>query len=92
MMSSQSAQSPGSTQMPSSGQLPSGMAGISDIGDMPLAPPPKGIVPNLVNPESRDNQVYIISGVFMGLMLVFLALRIYAKIGIQKARGWDDCE
>ena len=81
-----------SGQSTSSGQLPPGMAGISDIGEMPLAPPPKGIVPNLINPESRDNQVYIISGVFMGLMLVFLALRIYAKIGIQKARGWDDCE
>ncbi|KAL8793768.1 MAG: hypothetical protein Q9195_003598, partial [Heterodermia aff. obscurata] len=89
-MSSQSAQSAGSAAMPSSGQLPASMAGMIDIGEMPLAPPPRGIVPNLVNPESRDNQVYIIAGVFMGLMLVFLALRIYAKIGVQKARGWDD--
>ena len=87
-MSSQSSQSGSSSQMPSGGQMPPGM----DYGELPLSPPPKGVIPNLVDPVSRDYQVYIISGVFTGLMLLFLAMRLYAKLGIQKTRTWDDCK
>lgn len=62
-----------------------------DISQLPLAPPPPGVIPNPAHRESRAYQVYTISAVGLALMLLFVSIRIYAKLVVQKSRGWDDC-
>lgn len=58
---------------------------------MLLATPPPGVIPNLINPASRAYQLYTVSAVFLALMIVFVAIRLYAKLVLQKTRTWDDC-
>lgn len=58
---------------------------------VPLVPPPPGVVYNLINPASRAYQIHVVSSVFLALMVVFVAIRIYAKWVLQKTRTWDDC-
>ncbi len=60
--------------------------------NVPLASPPPGVVQNLENPQSRSYQVYIISAVFVALSIFFMAVRVYAKVAIQRSRTWDDCQ
>lgn len=63
------------------------------VSNLPLSPPPPGVTPNFKNPESRADQIYISAGICLPLILLFAALRIYAKISIlKKKRTWDDCE
>lgn len=62
-----------------------------DVGKLPLAPPPPGVIPNLINPASRVNQIYAVSSAFLALMVIFVAIRFYAKLVLQKTRTWDDC-
>ena len=59
--------------------------------DYPLASPPPGVVQNLIHPQSRTYQIHIVSAVFLALSISFLAVRLYAKLCIQRSRTWDDC-
>lgn len=56
-----------------------------------LAPPPPGIIPNLINPTSRAYQLYAVCSVFLALMVFSVAVRLYAKWVLLKMRTWDDC-
>lgn len=48
--------------------------------DYPIQPPPKGVTPNFVNPESTAYQVYITAGVCLVLMMVFSLTRLLSKL------------
>lgn len=61
--------------------------------DYPIQPPPEGVTPNFVNPDSTAYQVYITAGVCSALMVVFFLIRILSKIyfGPRKIRA-DESE
>lgn len=58
----------------------------------PLSPPPTGVTSNFAHPESRASVIYIAAGICLTFILVFTALRFYAKITIMKEVKWDDGE
>ena len=63
----------------------------SSLSSLPLAPPPPGVTPNFVNPESRTDQIYVISAVWLAFMILMMMVRMYAKFFVLRSRTWDDC-
>jgi hypothetical protein len=59
---------------------------------IPAGMPPPGVIPNLVNPESRGSVMIIVGTIMLALMLVFSGLRFYTKIFIVGKTTWDDCK
>ncbi|KAF2962958.1 hypothetical protein GQX73_g10617 [Xylaria multiplex] len=57
---------------------------------IPALPPPPGVESNFHDPETREGLARIVVGLTYGLMLVFLALRIYARIGLTGSLHVDD--
>ena len=57
---------------------------------IPGATPPDGVLPNFVNPATRDTEIYVVIGVCMGIMLIFVTLRLYVKLVVTHMWGWDD--
>ena len=58
--------------------------------DQPMLAPPPGIVPNLANPESRAAEIYVAASICLPLIVIFAAMRFYAKVAILKKWTWDD--
>ena len=55
-------------------------------------PPPPGVQSNLKNPEDDGFVVIIVGSILVGIMMVFLIVRLYAKILVVRRASWDDCE
>ena len=62
------------------------------LSEIPALKPPPGIKPNFVNPPSYANALVTVNAVFLTLMLITLALRLYTKGVLLKSLGWDDCK
>jgi hypothetical protein len=62
-----------------------------DLSTIPAGIPPVGVTPNFVNPETREELPKIFIYVTLPPMVVFLSLRIYARIKYSLL-GLDDCE
>ncbi|GAW17944.1 hypothetical protein ANO14919_074130 [Xylariales sp. No.14919] len=60
------------------------------LEQIPALPPPPGVQSNFHDPETREGLATIVVGVTYGLMLVFLGLRIYARVRITSSLGIDD--
>ena len=58
---------------------------------LPTAPPP-GVTPNFADPQTRTNIFIVVYAVFTSLVVLFVSLRLYAKMWIIRSIGWDDCE
>lgn len=54
-------------------------------------PPPPGVVPNFVNPNSIANTIRAVAVSLAVLTTFSIAIRLYTKIFIVKAHGWEDC-
>lgn len=65
---------------------------VLDLSKIPAASPPPGVVPNFVDPPSQAHIPRIFTYVTLPPMLLFIALRIYARIVITHKFGLDDCE
>lgn len=64
----------------------------SALEHIPALPPPPGVQSNFENPETREGLAKIIVSLTYGLMLIFLAMRIYTRVRITNSLGIDDCE
>ncbi|KAI8633623.1 hypothetical protein F5Y19DRAFT_470864 [Xylariaceae sp. FL1651] len=60
------------------------------LEQLPALPPPDGVQSNFDSPDTREGLGRIFLGLTYGLMLVFLALRIYTRLSITRALGADD--
>ena len=60
--------------------------------DLPVIPPPPGVLPDFDHPPTRTLEAYIGMGVCIGVTLVFIVLRLYVKSAITHQWGWDDGE
>lgn len=56
----------------------------------PALPPPSGVVPNFVDPETRAPVIIVFCALSLGLMWPILITRLYSKIWILHSFGWDD--
>lgn len=64
----------------------------ANIQDEPVIPPPPGRITNLINPESRASGIYVAASICLPLIVLFAAMRFYAKVAILKKWTWDDGE
>ena len=64
----------------------------TDLSKIPALEPPPGVIPDFVNPPSLAKTLIIVNVIFMVLMVIFVALRVYSKALVIRAMGWDDCE
>jgi hypothetical protein len=60
--------------------------------NIPAMPPPPGVTPNFVDPRNRTNVYIVVYTTFTSLVVLFVSLRLYAKIWITRSIGWDDRE
>lgn len=70
------------------------MPSLSDITDWehtPFGTPPHGVVPDFVNPENRAHQLHVAVAVCLPVIVIFAAIRFYAKVFILRSKAWDDC-
>ncbi|KAL4922385.1 hypothetical protein BDW62DRAFT_197063 [Aspergillus aurantiobrunneus] len=56
----------------------------------PAAPPPPGVESNFIDPPSRQLAIIIMSTIFVFLMLLSVAARVYSRTQIIKLWRWDD--
>lgn len=62
----------------------------SQLASIPASTPPPGVIPNFVNPESNSYKIHIASAICLPSMLLFVALRLYAKLFLNKQKTFDD--
>ncbi|KAI0521860.1 hypothetical protein F5B22DRAFT_506582 [Xylaria bambusicola] len=60
------------------------------LDQIPALPPPPGVKSDFNHPETREELARIVVGLTYGLMLIFLALRIYARVKFTNSLGIDD--
>ena len=60
------------------------------LQNMPVASPPKGVVPNFNPQYSRAYEVYVTAGVCLPIILIFAAARLYVKTAVIKKASRDD--
>jgi hypothetical protein len=58
----------------------------------PSGRPPPGVTPNFINPPSYADEIVILEGIFVSLMVLAVLVRIYVRVKLAKAWGWDDCK
>ena len=62
------------------------------LANLPAASPPPGVRPNFEDPPSYKPSIIALEAVFMTLMGLAVAIRIFVRTRITKAWGWDDCK
>lgn len=62
------------------------------LQNIPVINPPPGTTSNFVNPKTVAPGLIAINAVFVPLMLISVAIRVYVKGSILRAIGWDDCK
>lgn len=55
-------------------------------------PPPPGVTPNFVNPESARGQAHVVFIMCLVFSTLFVSLRMYTRLILIKSHGWEDCE
>ncbi|MCJ1424105.1 hypothetical protein MMC29_001992 [Sticta canariensis] len=53
-------------------------------------PPPPGVTPNFVNPESLHSEWVLMMSMCLAFTTIFVGLRLYTKLVIIKSHGWED--
>ena len=64
----------------------------TDLNTTPAGMPPKGVIPNLINPHSDAYQYYAVAGICTGLMTFLVLMRLYVRFLVTRTQWWDDCE
>ena len=65
-------------------------AEIDQYKNVPALAPPPGVIPNFTAANPRADIYIIICSVALGLAFIFVLLRLYAKLWINRSPGWDD--
>ena len=67
-------------------------SGAISLADEPSASPPPGVSVNFNTSDTRAPMAIAVTSGFMGLMFIFVSIRVYVKVRIDKKATWDDCE
>lgn len=62
------------------------------FGNFPAMPPPPGVESKFDNPPSLALHLIVVNAVFLPLMAIAVGIRLYVRVFIAKAPGWDDCK
>lgn len=61
-----------------------------DLARTPLIPPPPGVTPNFVNPESRADSFVIGTAICTSFLLPIVLMRLYLRLWINRSFAVDD--
>ena len=61
------------------------------LSQIPSGPPPKGVVPNFIDPPSREGLVIWVCAVITPLMLFFVTTRVYLALQSKRKLASDEC-
>ena len=61
-----------------------------DYAHTPALPPPPGVTPNFVDPESQANLFVSVTAVCIALMLPIVIMRLYSRVCITRSFAIDD--
>ena len=62
-----------------------------DFANIPALVPPPGVQSNFDNPRTLRASFIVINAIFLPLMLLVVAIRLYSRGHIMQKIGWDDC-
>ncbi|CAD6589426.1 MAG: hypothetical protein ASARMPRED_004042 [Alectoria sarmentosa] len=65
-------------------------AQLEKYKDVPALSPPPGIVPDFTARNQRADVYNILCSILLGIVYVFVFLRMYAKVWIKRSPGFDD--
>lgn len=73
-------------------ELLDSLSGLSpaELAVIPAAEPPFGIESNFDAPSEWTRLYIILSSFLLGVVIVFVSLRLHAKVYIMRSPGWDD--
>lgn len=55
-----------------------------------VIPPPPGVIANIDNPQRKGQQIVVLSGAGMAISTLFLIMRIFTKVKINRSFGQED--
>ncbi|KAI4238137.1 MAG: hypothetical protein LQ349_001310 [Xanthoria aureola] len=61
-----------------------------DLSQVASQQPPPGVEPNFVTPESTASTAIAVTVLFTVIMFIFVCMRVYTKLFVSRAKGWDD--
>ena len=64
----------------------------ANLSAIPSLNPPPSVTPDFVHPVTRANLTLIPCACIVAVMILFVILRLYTKLYVIQAVGWDDCE
>ena len=65
---------------------------LAQYTDKPSLAPPPGVVPDFSIHNERAEVYNIVCSMLLGIVYLFVCLRMYAKFWIKRNAGFDDCE
>lgn len=60
------------------------------LAQIPAGVPHPGVIPDFVNPHSVGNYIVVASSLLKVIMVIFVSLRFYVVLAINKKMGPDD--
>ncbi len=63
---------------------------VPDLSKLPALKPPPGVIPDFQHANGIGTTIIAVNAVFIALMVVCLAARIYVKTAIVRNFWWDD--
>ncbi|KAK3174524.1 hypothetical protein OEA41_001770 [Lepraria neglecta] len=63
---------------------------VPDLSNLPALKPPPGVIPDFQHASGIANTIIAVNAVFLVLMAICLAARVYVKIAIIRGFWWDD--
>lgn len=64
----------------------------NSLSNYSVLQPPPGVVPNFVSLENQDRTLLVATSLELGIMIVFVLNRFYAKSFLVRKYSWDDCQ
>ena len=64
----------------------------TNFTEIPVDPPPSGLSPNFLDPQTLAPTIVAVSVVMMTWTLLFVIIRLYANFHAPRGLGIDDCK
>ncbi len=63
---------------------------LAQYKNTPALSPPTGVTPNLAADNDRADLYIILCSILLAIVYLFVSLRMYSKVWINRAQGLDD--
>lgn len=64
---------------------------IQYLSRTPAGKPPAGVIPNLSDPPTNMEPLYVVSSILLALSIIFAFTRVFQKVKVTQKVTVDDC-